>query len=172
MIRYSLIFILGLTAVLGQKQDALPDGRGSVRRDGSTVRRDRSTEPRASASGKKETTAIVIPAGALQVTPNVYKHTDAAGTTWIYRKTPFGIVKMKETIDADPEPSGNPFSDKKSASSKSSAAIVTAVEEGDNVRFERSTPFGPTRWSRKKSELSADEKEMLEQSRTRKSDKE
>jgi hypothetical protein len=171
MIRYLLIFILGLSITFGQKQtqEKKPAGRAN------------STEPRASASAEKST-AIVIPAGAVEVYPGTYKHTDSSGKNWIYRKTPFGVAKMADTpeaaskaSDAKPEETpppkaGNPFGDSKTASANSAAPSVTAVEEGDMVRFERSTPFGPARWTRKKSELNADEEKILEQSRARKSE--
>jgi hypothetical protein len=74
-------------------------------------------------------------------------------------------TKPAET--ATPE-RGNPFGGVKSTSSKSTAPVVIAIEEGDMVRFERSTPFGPSRWTRTKSELNEDEREMLERSRTAK----
>jgi hypothetical protein len=117
---------------------------------------------------------LSIPAGAVEVSPGVYKHTDPNGKESIYRKTPFGIVKMNseaKPAETIPVERGNPFGDGKSASSKITPPIVNVIEEGDMVRFERSTPFGPSRWTRKKSELNEDEREMLERSRTAKQGK-
>ena len=35
----------------------------------------------------------VIPKGATQVEPNLYRYTDAQGKTWFYRRFPFGVSK-------------------------------------------------------------------------------
>ncbi len=32
---------------------------------------------------------LAIPAGAVAIESNLYRHTDAQGKTWIYRRTPF-----------------------------------------------------------------------------------
>ena len=42
------------------------------------------------------------------IEPGVYKHTDAAGKTFIFRKTPFGIVKSAEQPVAAEKPSAQP----------------------------------------------------------------
>jgi hypothetical protein len=94
---------------------------------------------------------IVIPAGATQTEPGTYTYTDAQGKKWIYRKTPFGIAR------AEDKPSVAP--------AVPAAANITAAEDGDTVRFERPGPFGPYRWQKKKSELTADEQAALEKSR-------
>ena len=38
---------------------------------------------------------------------------------------------------------------------------VKVTEAGDEIRFERTTPFGHNVWTRKKSELTADEKLLV-----------
>jgi hypothetical protein len=122
----------------------------------------------------KPAEANTIPAGATEISKGTYKHTDANGKSWIYRKTPFGISKTAEDsennrpIDTTASPErGNPFAGEKSTSSNSTTPNVSVVEEGDSVKFERATPFGPTRWTRKKSELSKEEQELVERSRSR-----
>jgi hypothetical protein len=122
---------------------------------------------------------VKVPAGATELSKGVYRHTDSSGKNWIYRKTPFGMVKSAE--DAAPEPPldapapaakrESPFAGGKTAGSPAaSAPLTSAVEDGDTIRFERNTPFGPTRWTRKRSELNADETRILEQSRSRNSE--
>ncbi len=89
-----------------------------------------------------------IPAGAVEVSPHTYAYTDAQGVKWTYRQTPFGMTKWKES-DVPPPPvvkAPNP---------------VKATDLGDSIRFERTTPMGHFVWTRKKSELSADEKALV-----------
>lgn len=89
-----------------------------------------------------------IPAGAREVEPYTYAYTDAAGHQWMYRQTPFGVTKWQPSDVPPPRatPQSNP---------------VTVTDLGDSFRFERRTPFAQNVWTKKKSELSADEKELL-----------
>lgn len=87
-----------------------------------------------------------VPAAAELVETGTWRHTDAQGRTWIYRQTPFAVVKMEEKKEAP-------------APRKTEHEYVSAVEDGDSVRFESKTPFGVVRWSRKKSELNESERE-------------
>jgi hypothetical protein len=89
------------------------------------------------------TASLAIPADAVAVASNLYRHTDAQGKTWIYRWTPFGVTR---------------------AEAQSAALVRTetwdntrAWDDGDSVRFERPGPFGVYRWRTKKSELDAAE---------------
>jgi hypothetical protein len=67
------------------------------------------------------------------------------------RKTPFGTSKVqKKSEDAKPA---------------TAPANVRAFDQGDTVRFERPTPFGVTRWVRKKSELNDVERAVWERDR-------
>jgi len=96
----------------------------------------------------------VIPRGAKQIEPNTWHHRDAQGQSWIYRKTPFGVVRYAEPA----------------TEAKAEEAIpqgMTAVEEGDSIRFERPTPFGKHRWTRKKTELTDLERKVWERERQR-----
>lgn len=101
--------------------------------------------------------AIQIPEGAVETQAGTYTHTDASGKKWIYRKTPFGVARME---DNGPTPVA-PLPASETAKSK-----VKAVQDGDTVHFERPGPFGVYRWNRKKSELSADERDWLAASDT------
>src|SRR4051794_8973598 len=118
-----------------------------------------------------------LPKGATEVSPGMYKVVDKDGKVSMYRKTPFGVQKLSEDAakaaekgeSATPPPDGSkrmtPFgvtstADHAPASpgaspfgqSKSVVSVQTKVtEDGDTLRFERPTPFGVTRWTRKKS---------------------
>lgn len=116
-----------------------------------------------------------LPKGAVQVSPGVYKHTDSSGKAWIYRKNPFGYAKTAAadapvTQTAAPEPPGNPFGNAEAAVAARSAADVIAIEDGENVRFERPGPFGAYKWSRKKADLTKEEQNILDRSRAKKSE--
>lgn len=96
--------------------------------------------------------ATVVPKEAKQLEPYTWRYTDRQGQNWIYRKTPFGLIRY-------PEPPADP---------KRAEVIpegMTAVEEGESVRFERRTPFGMHRWTRRKTELTALEQQVWERDR-------
>lgn len=91
------------------------------------------------------------PKTAVEIAPYAYRYVDAQGKAWIYRRTPFGWMKGEEKDD-------------RQSSSKPGALPpgTRAVEDGDNVRFECKTPFGTQRWTRKKSEMTEEEKRVFE----------
>ena len=72
-----------------------------------------------------------------------YTWTDKEGKKWIYSKTPFGIVKSPDK-------------------SSPAESATKAIDKGDTVRFERTTPFGPVTWEKKKTELTVDERRIFE----------
>ena len=90
---------------------------------------------------------MTVPAGAVEIEPFTYHYTDPQGKKWIYRKTPFGITRMEDN--------GASAEDAKKAQEERSRLIATtkAVEDGDFIRFERSSPFGTSHWQQKKSAL-------------------
>jgi hypothetical protein len=94
-----------------------------------------------------------IPKDAKEIEPYTYRHTDAQGKTWIYRKTPFGVVRFPEQPADQAKPT------------EEALKSMTAVEEGDSLRFERLTPFGKVRWTRKKTELTEMERKAWERQR-------
>jgi hypothetical protein len=107
------------------------------------------TPPAKPASSKKAASQrISIPPQAVQVGPNAYRYVDEKGKVWMYSQTPFGISKWEDTRSAQP-----PAAD---------ANRTSVTDLGDSVRFERITPFGTTRTIRKKTELSNEEKALLE----------
>ncbi|HBY58438.1 MAG TPA: hypothetical protein DEH78_01365 [Solibacterales bacterium] len=87
--------------------------------------------------------AITVPQGATLVETGLWKHTGKDGLTWFYRQSPFGVIKVAEKdMQFKPDPGVT-----------SAAATILAVEEGDTVRFEKPSPFGLVRWTKKKTEL-------------------
>lgn len=91
---------------------------------------------------------LTLPADAKRTEPNTYTWTDPQGKKWIYRQTPFGLVRLEDK----PAP----------AQSAGAPEPITAVEDGDVVHFERPTPFGKQKWSKRKADLTADETAVLE----------
>jgi hypothetical protein len=109
--------------------------------------------PAKAAKPAKAPESIQIPAGAVETAPNTFAYTDSQGKKWIYRKTPFGVVRMDEK-DYNAPPASVP---------EQKPVKVTAVERGDTVHFERPGPFGVYKWDRKKSELTDEERRWLEE---------
>src|SRR5215472_1736629 len=94
-----------------------------------------------------KTPKLTIPAGAVETAPYTYAYTDPQGRKWIYHKTPFGVSRVEDRAVAT--------TDKQKADQDKARLIemTRAADDGDSVRFERPTPFGPMKWSRKKTEL-------------------
>ncbi len=130
--------------------------------------------PAAKAEATKKSPAVTIPAGAVKVDETTYRFTDTAGKTWIYQKTPFGVTKTEQgdvaaasaaAASAPQKPADStPFG---KLTSNTPAAGTKAVEDGDSIKFERPTPFGVQKWTRKKSELNEDERAIWEKQRTK-----
>ncbi|HYP09400.1 MAG TPA: hypothetical protein VER03_24460 [Bryobacteraceae bacterium] len=113
---------------------------------------------------------VSVPKGATEIEPGVFKHTDSAGKTSIYRKTPFGVVKSADAPASAPAAKAappavegaSPFGDVKQ---NPKTQDVKVVERGDTLEFERPSPFGSYKWKAKKSELNAEEKEAWAKAR-------
>jgi hypothetical protein len=99
---------------------------------------------------------VKLPAGAQRIDDLTYRYQDAQGKAWIYRQTPFGFNRAEESALA------------KTAVAKTAevpdANPVKVRDLGDSYEFVKNTPFGPSRWTRKKSELGQDERDMVNQS--------
>jgi|HigsolmetaAR201D_1030396.scaffolds.fasta_scaffold32892_2 hypothetical protein len=83
-----------------------------------------------------------VPADAKQIDVATWRHVDKDGKTWIYRRTPFGLLRFEEK-DTQSEPGPDEF--------------TTVREEGETLHFEKPSPFGKLRWSKKKSDLTGEE---------------
>jgi hypothetical protein len=115
---------------------------------------DQKTAPAKTNPPPKAASLPAIPAGAKEVEPNLYRYTDPQGTAWLYRRTPFGISKWEDK-PATP------------AAAVDGAVQTKVTDLGDSVRFERQTPFGVGKWVRKKSELTEDERALLDREQAR-----
>jgi hypothetical protein len=122
--------------------------------------------PTAKKSKKKKTAAaapqpsgpITIPKDAV-LDPNDgnYHYTDKSGRKWVYMMTPMGPSRWEDKgPSAQSAPAQPPSSNRFSADPN-----LKATDQGDTVKFVRTTPFGPQTWTRKKSELTDDERALL-----------
>lgn len=107
----------------------------------------------------KASPTLTIPQGAVKVDEATYRFQEPAvngkpGKVWLYRKSPFGVTRIEES-EAAKIGAANPMS-------VESPAKVTDL--GDSYRFERTGPFGAKIWTKKKSELSAEEADMVKKS--------
>ena len=106
------------------------------------------------ADGKKTAPAVAkpaaaspsVPAGATEIAPQAWRYTDKDGKTWIYRQTPFGLMRAEEQKPKTP----------------TEAPVIKTTDLGDSVRFEQQTPFGVRTWTKGKADLTADEKSWFE----------
>jgi hypothetical protein len=110
-------------------------------------------KPAASAVRTAPPAAVTIPAGAVEIEPFLFRHAAADGKVWLYRKTPFGITKMEESAREEAQ----------RAQRAAPAPNVRVTEIGDLIRFERNTPMGKHSWEKKRAELTAEEKQWLDQ---------
>ena len=97
---------------------------------------------------QQRTGAVTIPADAAKVDEQHYRAKDADGVEWVYTKTPFGINKGR----ADEAEAKLPAR---------TVAPVKASVHGDQVRFERRTPFGVNAWTKELSDLTPEEKTLV-----------
>jgi hypothetical protein len=106
--------------------------------------------------------AVTIPQDAVANPDGTYNYTDKQGKKWKYVKTPFGVMKQAAPdADAAGAAASNPAP---------APGATKAIDKGDTVRFERSSPFGTMSWEKKKSELTDDERHILD-TQTAKTDK-
>ena len=82
--------------------------------------------------------AINPPAGAVEIAPKVWRHTDKAGKTWIYRPTPFGLSRTEEQASAT-----SPAGDVSAPPAGAPVIRVKATDLGDSVKFEMPSMMGP-----------------------------
>lgn len=94
---------------------------------------------------------LVIPKEAVANADGSYAYTDKSGRKWIYNKTPFGVSRMQDMGVAG------------SSATEPKGQFVKAFESGDSVRFERQSPFGTTKWEKKKTDLTDEERSILQQ---------
>lgn len=94
-----------------------------------------------------------IPEGAVQIDSTSYRYTAPDGKSQLYKKSPFGIMKIDE--QATP-----PAVTDHAAITDHANDGVKATADGDTIHFERPSPFGTFRWQKKISELSEEERAL------------
>ncbi len=98
-----------------------------------------------------------MPGDAVEVRTDIFRRVDENGKAWIYRRMVFGIFKSAETENmrqllADPPDKQN----------------VRELPDG-TLEFTKLTPFGVGRYTRKKEELTTEEKVFWEKAKKAKS---
>ncbi|HSM79588.1 MAG TPA: hypothetical protein VLT57_18245 [Bryobacteraceae bacterium] len=93
-----------------------------------------------------------IPKGATQVDATSWRWTDAKGTAWIYRKTPFGFSRYREEDEKQ-----------RAMTQRAEVNPPKVTDAGDSYQFERTTPFGVQSWKKKKDSLTDSEKNMVKE---------
>lgn len=111
--------------------------------------------PAAKAAVSKPAPAVTVPEDAERIGEQTYRKREADGKVYVYTKTPFGVARMEEKAIVKPAAAEQELD-------------VSVQEDGDTVRFERTGPFGKNVWTRKKTELSAEERGLLDKSRAKK----
>lgn len=111
------------------------------------------------AASAQPSAQITIPKGAvLDPKDGNYHYTDKNSRKWVYMMTPMGPSRWEDkgtsakSASLAQPPSSNRFSDDPN---------LKAIDQGDTVKFVRTTPFGPQTWTKKKSELTDDERGLL-----------
>jgi len=89
---------------------------------------------------------LTIPKEAVPNGNGGFSYTDKAGKKWLYINTPFGVSRAPEAGSSPDSPS----------------LSAKAFDQGDSVRFEQATPFGTRTWEKKKSDLTDDERRLVE----------
>ncbi len=127
----------------------------------------------ASPSAGRSDNSAIIPKDAKQIDAHTWTAPDKNGKKWFYRQTPFGVVTTDRDPDAEaksadrrsPFDGPNPAPRSAAAEKSLEKPVVKVTDLGDSYSFERRTPFGPSRWTRKKSELTDDEKALVSASK-------
>ena len=150
-----ILILMPLALVMGQqkkatKKRATAPTQSSVTQPASAAQ----PVPAAAPPPSSNAEALKIPAGAKEVEPFLFAYTDAEGKKWFYRQTPFGVVRWEDKPITTPPMADN-----------TNPVIITDL--GDSVRFLWKTPFGDQSWVRKKSELSDDEKTMMQREQSK-----
>lgn len=97
-----------------------------------------------------------LPEGAEPAGERIWRYKDKAGKTWIYVKSPFGFSKSEEKA------AGTESTPPVNLQKVAAPAFRIVSVKGEVVSFESDSPFGKSKWTKKKSALAADELAELE----------
>jgi glucose/arabinose dehydrogenase len=95
---------------------------------------------------------LTIPTDATANPDGTYSYTDKAGKQWTYSKTPFGVSKTQTAVAG----SGGAMA------AAPMEQTVKSTDRGDTVLFEKPSPFGTSKWEKKKSELTDEERSIFQ----------
>ncbi len=118
----------------------------------------KSQEPQRS-TGTARRGRLTLPKEAVKIEPFTYRYKDPQGKIWIYRQTPFGLVRYEEPKQGSRDTGAS------ARKSEAPPPGLKAFDEGDSIRFERKGPFGKYTWRRKKGNLTREERLAWEASR-------
>jgi hypothetical protein len=90
-----------------------------------------------------------VPAGATANPDGTFAWTDKSGARWTYVMTPFGISR-------------SPAVNTVAATQQAPGADIKVLDKGDIVRFERPGPSGSSVWEKKKTDLTSEERQLLD----------
>jgi len=102
---------------------------------------------------------VGLPDGAVSIESHTWRWVDKAGKAWLYRATPFGMMRSEESKQpAAKSPAGTPVDAPRAVVGADAVLDLMSVkEEGDVLRFSRPGPFGVYSWVKKKTQLDKDE---------------
>ncbi len=126
----------------------------------------------------ESTVVTSIPKDAEALGSGKFRAVDSSGAPWIYQETPFGITKTPEAVtkaqtsqntafgvmkpaDASTSAHSSPFGASMTGEpgnkpQEGAASGVTAFPSGNEIRFEKQSPFGKSTWTRKRSDVLTD----------------
>ena len=164
MLKKLILILMPLALALGQQRKApkkkhtTDPQQSSVTQPAAVTQAPAAAQPVPAAAppASNNAEALKIPPGAKEVEPYLFAFTDAQGKKWFYRQTPFGVVRWedKPVVAAPIADNTNP---------------VVINDLGDSIRFSWKTPFGVQTWVRKKTELTDDEKAMIQREQDKRS---
>ena len=112
-----------------------------------TAQKAKPSTTKAPAKTAKKVPEQKIPNGAEKLSDTEWRYVDADNKAWIYRRTPFGIAKISEEKAQE-------VSD---APRHAAGAPLQIRDLGESIEFSRKTPFGLSKWEKKKTELTEQE---------------
>lgn len=148
------IILAASCAATGFAQSTAPSATSSDSSGKTAVRAKKKKRTAATASNPAQ---ITIPKGAvMDPKDGNYHYTDKSGRKWVYMMTPMGPSRWEDKGTAN---TAKPRFETSNRFSRD--PNLKAVDKGDSVEFIRSTPFGPQTWTKKKSDLTDDERAMI-----------
>jgi hypothetical protein len=172
MKKIALMMMFGVGSLCAQDGAAQSQAAGTKTAATKTTKTTKSTKSAQSTAPAATSTATIassMPKDAEPVGQGRFRAVDAGGVAWIYQNTPFGVTKIRES-ELPPKPGQSSGfgvvtkTDEPADKEQSPATLhnVKAFPSGDEIRFEKQTPFGTTAWTKKRTDQLNDiEKDAL-----------